>query len=136
MTSGKNPTDKKPRTLRCKDSEYHSERTRRGNSIDGGNHDRRTPQGLTGTWVKSKCVKGGGCTVTGNGDRRRHAARGAYTSGGGWQVAGAGNVQVGGTSRKERMWKSGTNRERGSTMNCCWWEGVGWRKDKNNPVKL
>ena len=34
-------------------------------------------------------------TGTGNGDRCRHAARGIGKSGGGWRVAGAGNVQVG-----------------------------------------
>ena len=36
--------------------------------------------------------RGGGRTVTGNGDRRRHAARGAKTSGGGRWVTGAGNI--------------------------------------------
>ena len=44
--------------------------------------------------------KRGGHTVTVNGDRRRHVARGAYTSGGVWQVVDVGNVQVSGASRK------------------------------------
>ena len=46
--------------------------------------------------------RGGGCrTVTGNVERRKHRSRGAEMSGGGWQVAGAGDTQVNGSSRWE-----------------------------------
>ena len=48
--------------------------------------------------------KRGECTFTGNIVRRRHAVRGAGTSGKGWWVAGAGDVQVGGNSHQERTW--------------------------------
>ena len=54
----------------------------------------------------------GGHKVTGTAGRRRHAPRGAETSGGGRRVAGAGDVQVGGDLRRERMWGAGEN-ERG-----------------------
>ena len=49
-------------------------------------------------------------TGTGNGDRRRHAGRGAGTSGRGWQVAGAGDAQVGGVFHQERRWGAGEMR--------------------------
>ena len=57
-------------------------------------------------------------TSTRNGDRRRHAARGTRKSGGACQVAGAGDVQVGGASHQERRWGAGAN-ERALTMNGC-----------------
>ena len=47
---------------------------------------------------------GGGRTFVGHGCRRRHAVWGAEKSGGGWQVAGAGNIQVDGASHQERRW--------------------------------
>ena len=43
----------------------------------------------------------------GNGGRRRHAARGADASGGGWRVAGVGNVQVDGAPHRGRRWVEG-----------------------------
>ena len=41
---------------------------------------------------------------------RRHAARGAHMSSGGWCVAGVRHIQVGGASRWERSWGTGANR--------------------------
>ena len=38
----------------------------------------------------------------GHGNRRRHAAMGADTSGRGWRVEGTGDVQVGGTLQQEK----------------------------------
>ena len=56
------------------------------------------------------------CIVTGNSGRCKHAARGAGMSGGVCQVVGAGVVQVGSDSCRERMWRADEN-ERYSTMN-------------------
>ena len=64
----------------------------------------------------------GGHTVTGNIDRRRHAAQGAGTSGGGCQVAGAGDVQGGGALHRERRWVAG-EKERALAMNVYGWGG-------------
>ena len=50
-------------------------------------------------------------TITGNGGRCRHTTWGAGKSGGGWWMAGAGNVQVGGASHQERMWGAGEEQE-------------------------
>ena len=55
--------------------------------------------------------KRGGRTVMGNDSRRRHAVLGAGMSGAGWQVAGVGDVQVGGASHGERRWGGGEKRE-------------------------
>ena len=55
---------------------------------------------------------GGGGGSHRNRDRRRHAARGADTSGGGWRVAVVGDFQVVGASLRERIWRAGEN-ERG-----------------------
>ena len=49
----------------------------------------------------------GSRTVTGNGGRCRHLARGSGTSGGGWSVAGVGDVYVGGSLHWERRWGAG-----------------------------
>ena len=68
--------------------------------------ENRTPRGQQGPGCTAKAAKWGR-TDTGNGDRRRHAARGAETSGGGWRVAGVGNVQVEGVPRWERRWGAG-----------------------------
>ena len=59
-----------------------------------------------------------GKIVTVNGGRCRHAAGEAETSGGGWQVVGAGDVQVGGALCRERRWVLGaTHREMDMIMN-------------------
>ena len=48
----------------------------------------------------------------GHSGRCRHAARGADTSVGGWQVAGVGKVQVGNVTHQDRRWGVGvTERE-------------------------
>ena len=54
-----------------------------------GDRAGKTPKGTTGTWVQAEGGKGG-AHWHGNGSRRRHTARGAGTSGGGWRVAGEG----------------------------------------------
>ena len=46
-------------------------------------------------------------TGTGSGSRCRHALRGTGTSDRGWQVAGAGDAQLGGASHRERRWGAG-----------------------------
>ena len=53
------PTEN-PRTGRCQYQEDHSGRERWGNRGDRGKCDRRTPQGLTGSWAQSKGGTGGG----------------------------------------------------------------------------
>ena len=50
-------------------------------------------------------------TSTGNGVWLRHATRGTGTSNRGWQVEGAGDVQVGSALHWERMWGAGEKRE-------------------------
>ena len=67
---------------------------------------------MTGTWVQSKGYNGGE-NGRGHSSRRRHAARGAETSGGSWQVEGVGDVQVYGAPRCERGWRAGV------TERCC-----------------
>ena len=62
------------------------------------------PLGADRDLVEGQERKREGGEVTGNGGRCRHAAWGAYMSDGGWLVAGAGNFQVGGSSRQERRW--------------------------------
>ena len=49
-----------PRTGLCQDLEENSGRVRRGHRGDGGTHNGRTPQGLTGTWAQAEGGKGGG----------------------------------------------------------------------------
>ena len=65
----------------------------RGHRGYRGIHNRQTPQGMTGTWEQSEGDKGG-LTDMGNGGRRKHEAKGAESSGGGWRVAGVDDVQV------------------------------------------
>ena len=55
----------------------------------------------------------GGHTVTGNGGRHRHATQGTETTSGGWWVAGAGDVQVGGASLQERNRVAGATQREG-----------------------
>ena len=104
-----NPPDKKSRTRRCEDLEKNQWRLSWGYRGDRGTCDGQTPKGLTGTWAQAKVVKGG-VTVTGNGSRLRQTAQGAETRSGGWQVAGAGDVQVDGAFRQESMWGACENR--------------------------
>ena len=70
-----------------------------------------SPRGRQESGRRPRAEKGGEHSHR-NDDRRRHAARGAETSSGGWQVASAGDVQVGGALRWERRWGAGEN-ERG-----------------------
>ena len=71
---------------------------------------------MTGNWDKAEGRKWEGLTVTGNGGRRRYAVQCADTSKGGWRVAGAGDVQVGGALYRERSWGAGTNIDRYKIM--------------------
>ena len=79
----------------------------------------KPPRGRQGPGRRPMAEKGGECTVTINGGIRSHAERGAETSGGGWQVAGVGNIQVGGDSHRERKWGTGENRNMDKTMKDC-----------------
>ena len=49
----------------------------------------------------------GGRKYLGNGGRFSNATRGSETSGGGWRMAGAGNVQVDSAPLWERRWGVG-----------------------------
>ena len=49
----------------------------------------------------------GGEKVSGKDTRRRHAARGAETSGGRWQVTGVGDIHVDDAPHQERRWGAG-----------------------------
>ena len=71
-------------------------------------------RGLGAGWGRKR----GERTGTGNGDRLRHTERGTGTSGRGWQVAGAGGIQVGGALHRERRWVAVFNK-RSLTMNGC-----------------
>ena len=64
------------------------------------------PRRLSGTWVQAEGGKGGGERTRNNG-RCRHVARGAETSGRGWQVAGVDDVRVDGVPRWDRRWVAG-----------------------------
>ena len=55
----------------------------------------------------------------GHSDRYRHTAQGAETSGGGWWVSGAGDVQVGGAVIQESRWGAGANIGRDTIINGC-----------------
>ena len=55
----------------------------------------KSPRGIQGPGCRPRAANGE-CTFTGNGGRRRHTARGARSSSGGWQVKGVGYFQVGG----------------------------------------
>ena len=78
----------------------------------GGTQGRRretrqeNPQGPTGTWVQSKGGKGG---ANGHGIQQQTQAHNAghRASGGGWRVAGVGDVQVDGVTIRERKWGAG-----------------------------
>ena len=59
------------------------------------------PKGRQGPGFRPREAKGGQ-TYARNGGRHRDMTRGADTSGGGWRVAGVGDVQVDGAPRWER----------------------------------
>ena len=71
-----------------------------GSQRCGGAHNKGTPQVLTGFWVEADGGKEQSAQLreTAADAGMRNAVRGAGTSGGGWQVANADNVQVGGAS--------------------------------------
>ena len=81
------------------------------------------PRVQQGPGCRPRTTKGG-ANRHGNGSRRRHAARGAGTSGGGWRAAGAGdvNVLVCVASHQERRWGAGEI-ERVSNKNSYRWGG-------------
>ena len=54
-------------------------------------------------------VEEGGRTDAVNTVRRRHMARGAETSGGGWRVVGVGYGQVENAQLRERRWGAGAH---------------------------
>ena len=57
--------------------------------------------------VARRGQKRGGQTDAVNDSRRIHAVRGAEMSGGGWWVAGVGDVNVDGVLSRERSWGAG-----------------------------
>ena len=69
----------------------------------GRTHDRRNPQGPTGTSEEAESEKGV-AQSHGNVRRCRNMAWGADMSSGGWQVVGAGVINVGGALHQERGW--------------------------------
>ena len=79
---------------------------------------RANPPGADRDLGTGRGLQMGGWLVMGNDSRCRHAARDADTSGGGWRLAGASDVQVGGALRRERKWGAGvTECERDTMMN-------------------
>ena len=110
-------------------------RTRGGQGRD--TETRRDPRranlpGANRDLVAGRGRKRGERTSTVNGGRSRHAERGAGTSGGGWRVAGAGNVQMVSALHRERRCGAGVN-ERSLTMKVCGWGGGRKEGGKNNP---
>ena len=102
----------KPNTRRFQENEEHSGRAMRGYRGDGRTHGGRNPRGQKGPESSPRAAKVAGHTVTVHVGRRMHMAWGAETSGRGWRVAGAGDVQVGGALHQERRWRVGANIER------------------------
>ena len=78
----------------------------RGTEAQGGLQRLNSP-GADRDLCACRGRKRGEHTVTGNGDKRRHAAQGAEKSGRVWRVASAGYVQVGGALHRERRWGAG-----------------------------
>ena len=65
----------------------------------------KNPRGPQGPGRKMRAAKGGGGgAVTGNDGICRHAVRGAEMIGGGWRVAGAGDVQVDRSLGRDSRW--------------------------------
>ena len=62
-------------------------------------------------------------TELGHGIKIRNAARGVETSGGGWQGAGVGNVQVYNVPRQERRWGEGDKKIGDATTNATYGGG-------------
>ena len=87
-----------------------------------GQHDRETPPRVDRDLGAGQGRKRGERTGTWNGGRRRHVAQGAGTSSGGWQMASAGDVQVGDASHQKLRWGAGVNK-RALKMNRCKWRG-------------
>ena len=88
---------------------------RKRHSTQGGRRNTRDTEGPEvgepiGTNRNQGAVQGrlrGGQADAECGGISRHAARGAEMSGGGWRVAGVGNVQVDRVPRQERKWGVG-----------------------------
>ena len=88
------------------ESEYAEKRSTHREGEEGaqrrrGTRDGRTPQWTTGTTLQAEGGNGGE-NGRGKGIRCRHAARGAETRGGSWQMEGVGDAQVDGAPRRER----------------------------------
>ena len=95
----------RPRPRRCREAAEQTGREA-GHKGDGGNRGGRTPRVRQGPGCRPMAAKRGR-TDAGNGGKHRHAAQGAETSGGGWRVAGVGEVQVDDVPRQERRWGAG-----------------------------
>ena len=69
------------------------------------------PQGSDRDLGVGRGQQRGELTIMGNGGRCRHVAQGAGAISGGWRVAGACDVQVGGALHLERRWGVGEKLE-------------------------
>ena len=101
------PTDTKDRTKPIFGGELREDNS--GTHRCGGTCNGQTPPGADRDLGAGQGRKRGERTGTGNGNRIKHAARGAETSGGGWHVLGTGDVKVGGDSHQKRRWGAGVN---------------------------
>ena len=98
-----NPLDMETKTGRFQDLEENLGGTRKGHRYAEGPETGEPPRVRQRPGSRPRAAKGGS-NRHGNAIRCRHAARGAGTR-------GAGNVQVGGASNRERRWGEGENRE-------------------------
>ena len=93
--------------------EDHSGRTRQGHRGYGWTPQRVKPLGADRELGAGRVRQRRGQTVTENGNGRRNVAQGTEMGAGGWRVATAGNVRVGGPSLQERMWVEGATQTKG-----------------------
>ena len=87
----------------------------------------KPPRGQHGLGYRTRLVTGGRIDV-GKGSRHRHADLGTEMSGGSWQVAGFGNVQVDSTPHRERRWVAGVTEMCGDSKRLLMGGAVGQRK--------
>ena len=88
--------------------EENSGRKRKGYRDAEGPTTSKPPRGRQGPGCRPRAANGG-VKRHGNSSRRKHAAQGTGTSGGGWRETSEGGFQVGGASHQERRWGEGEN---------------------------
>ena len=96
----------KPNTRIQQEKTIHIGREIGGDTETRMDQRQTNPRGPTWTWAQAEGGKGGR-TDKGHGRKSRHAAQGAETSGGGWQVAGGDKVQLDDDPHREMMWRAG-----------------------------